>query len=175
MHNGKHVQSLSNQEYNTHKLKPGHSYDYSEFRDADKFHRESKPIKPMLAKMKRLHARAKMNPGSRVIMATARADFDDKHKFLDRFHKDGVEVHGPHRIHVYRAGNMEAPMSVAERKAAVLRKHLQEGGYTEAHLHDDSKENLNAFLKLKKEFPNTKFHAHHVQHDGSSVHHTEEF
>jgi hypothetical protein len=175
MHNGNHVKSLSNQEYNTNKLKPGESYDYSEFRDADIFHKHSKPIKNVIARLKNLHKRAKNNPGSRVIIATARSDFGNKDKFLHRLHSDGIQVHGKDRVHVYRAGNIETPISVAERKAAVIRKHVQEGKYNEVHLHDDSKENLNAFLGLRHEFPNVKFHAHHVKHNGTSTHHTEEF
>ena len=31
--------------------------------------------------------------------------------------------------------------------------------------YDDSVDNLNGFMKLKKQFPEVEFHAHHVQHD----------
>jgi hypothetical protein len=163
-HHGKIIQSLSHDEYNKHKLQHGHHYDFSEFRSSDQFNKE-KPIKPMLAKLKAIHKNVKSHPKSKVIMATARSNFDDKKKFLHHWRKHGVDIDN---IRVERAGNIETHQPVAEKKAEVIRHHLKSGNYREAHLYDDDSKNLDHFLKLRKEFPHTTFHAHHVQPDGTS-------
>lgn len=164
----KHVASLSNAEYNTHKLPPGHHYDFTEFRSAEKFDAESKPNSRMLTKMKKLHARVKA-AGGKVIINTARADFDDKEKFLGTFRRHGVDIDN---IHVHRAGNMKGAGTVAQKKTEIIRRQLKSGNYTHASLHDDSEENLKHFLKLKDEFPHIHFTAHHVKPNGSSRRYT---
>jgi hypothetical protein len=163
-HKGDRVESLSHDEFNKHKLQPGHHYDFSEFRSAHQFQKE-KPIRPMLAKLKAVHKNSKKNPHSKVIINTARADFDDKHHFAKAWAKHGVDIHD---VHVERAGNIHGDHTVAEKKAIVMRKHLNSGHYREAHLYDDDTKNLHEFLKLRHEYPHVKFHAHHVQPDGST-------
>jgi hypothetical protein len=158
----KQVDSLSNSQYNTHELPDGHHYDFTEFRSAEKFAKESKPINRVLDKMKNLHAKAK-KAGGKVIINTARADFDDKDKFLDKFRKHGVDIDD---IHVHRAGNLKTKGTVAEKKASIIRDQLNQGNYSHASLYDDSEHNLKAFLDLKKEFPKVRFNAHHVKPDG---------
>lgn len=166
--NGQVVQSLSNSEYNTHELPAGHSYDFSEFRSAEKFDTESKPNQRMLEKMRRLHDRSKKS-GGRVIINTARADFDDKNRFLDSFRKQNVDIDN---IHVYRAGNMKGDGTVAQKKTSIIRDQLNNGDYSHVTLHDDSTDNLDHFLALKNEFPNVRFIAHHVKPDGKSKRYT---
>lgn len=168
MKGDKQVDSLTNSQYNTHKLPPGHHYDYSEFRSAEKFDAESKPNQRMLSKMKSLHDKTKKSSG-KVIINTARADFDDKDKFLGTFKKHGVDIDN---IHVYRAGNDKGEGTVGEKKANIIRKHLESGKYGNASLYDDSEQNLNHFLNLKKDFPHIKFNAHHVKPDGKSKRYT---
>jgi len=164
-HSGKRVQSLSHNEFNKHQLSKGHRYDFSDFRSSDVFDRE-KPIKPMLAKLKAIHANQRAhNPNSKVIMATARSNFDDKEKFLNTWRKHGVDIDN---VRVERAGNIETHDSTAKKKAQVIRQHLNSGKFREAHLYDDDKNNLHEFLKLHKEYPNIRFHAHHVQPDGKT-------
>ena len=165
---GKTVATLSNSEYNTHQLPPGHEYDYSEFKSAHKFDTESKPVHRMMDKLKGVHSSIKGR--GRVILNTARQDFDDKHRFLDTFRKHGVDIDD---IHVHRAGNIarDQGLTVAQAKNEVIRKHLNTGNYTHVNLYDDSKENLNHFLELSKEHPNVKFKAYHVQSDGRIKHH----
>ncbi len=166
----KTVQRLSSSEYNSHMLPPGHAYDFSEFHDAHKFDTESKPVHRMMDKMKAIHASVKATGRGRVIMNTARQDFDDRHRFLDTFRKHGVDIDD---IHVHRAGNeaiaKKIPVGVA--KNNVIRKHLNTGKYDHVSLYDDSTENLNHFLELSKEHPNVKFRAYHVQPDGKIKHH----
>ena len=161
---GKTVETLSNSEFNDHKLKPGHSYDFHEFRSADKFHRTSQPIHKALNRMKAIHNNIQQHPHSKVIMNTARADFDDRDKFLDTFRKHGVPID---HIHVHRAGNEEDGELPAEKKNVVLRRYLDRHGYGKVHMYDDSRTNLQHFLKLQHEYPNTEFHAYHAQPDGS--------
>jgi hypothetical protein len=163
--NNKTVKTLNNREFNTHELEPGHHYDFSEFRDASKFNKESKPMTGMLAQLNRVHQKAKLglNKGSRVIFNTARADFDDKDTFLDTFKKHGVDIDD---IHVHRAGNIPGDHPPAQKKLHYIRQHINNDGYKEVHFHDDSKSNLNAFLGLQKEYPDVRFHAWHVGEDG---------
>lgn len=166
----KQVASLSNSEYNTHQLPKGHSYDYSEFRSAHKFDTESKPVHRMMDKLKGVHAAVKAKGKGKVILNTARQDFDDRERFLGTFRKHGVEIDD---IHVHRAGNLAQAhgLTVSAAKNEVIRRQLNTGGHTHVSLYDDSKENLQHFLELKKEFPHVKFKAYHVQPDGSIKHH----
>jgi hypothetical protein len=169
---GKTVSKLSNQEFNDHKLKPGHSYDFKEFKSAKKFHDESEPIHPMINKLNAIHKNIKeKGHNSKIIMNTARADFDDKHTFLNKFKKHGIDVND---THIHRAGNIPGNQPPAEKKNVVLRKHLNSGNYHHVHMYDDSKTNLNHFLKLQKEYPKIKFHAHHVTHEGKTRKHIHE-
>ena len=165
---GKTVQKLSNQEYNDHKLPPGHSYDYSEFRSSKKFANESKPIPKMLNKIKAIHKNIKNKIGSnsKVVMNTARADFDNKHKFLNTFKKQGVDVDN---IHVHRAGNIPGNEQPAAKKVSIITKQLKDDPKIGAvHMYDDSKTNLKQFVAMKKTHPHIDFHAYHVQPDGST-------
>jgi hypothetical protein len=153
--NGKKVQSLTNSEFNTHKLPKDHHYDFSEFRSADKFEKTAKPIRKMLSKIKAIHKNNK-----NVEIVTARSDFDDKDKFAGTMKKFGLDIN---QIHVRRAGNL--PMPAAEAKKKIMSDEIKKNGYKEAHLYDDSKENLDAFLSLKKDHPDVTFHAHRVAHN----------
>jgi hypothetical protein len=179
-HKGERVASLSHSEFNDHvkhkKLGKDQHYDFSEFRSAHHFNKE-KPIRPMLAKLKAIHKATQKNPHSKVILNTARSDFDNKHHFAKTWKKFGVNItpkKGENHIHVERAGNDTSNRPIGEKKADIMRKHLKTGKYREAHLYDDDTNNLHHFLKLKKEFPHVEFHAHHVQHDGSTKKYKEE-
>ena len=165
---GRVVQKLSNSEFNDHKLPRGHNYDFSEFRDARKFATTSQPIPKMLNKMKAIHNHVVKVPHSRVIMNTARADFDDKNRFLDTFRRHGVAVDHPEKpIHAHRAGNEPGEDLPAVKKNVVLRRYLDKHPYGSVHMYDDSRTNLHHFLKLRKDYPNTKFNAWHAQPDGT--------
>lgn len=162
------TKTLSNSEYNTHQKHPEDEYDYSEFRSAEKFNKESKPISGMIGKLRNIHSNAKKNPNSRVVINTARADFDDKNKFLDTFRKHGIDIDD---IHVHRAGNLPGDHPVGVKKNMAIKAHLDSNKYRHATLYDDSKENLNHFLDLKKEYPHMEFKAYHVQPNGSVKRH----
>lgn len=156
-HTGNRVQSLSNQDFNTHKLAPGQKYDFSEFRSSDTFTKSSTPIRKMIAKLKAIHRNNK-----NVEMLTARADLDDQPKFARHMKKFGLDIDKD--IHVRRAGNLEG-MKSADAKASVLSGLIKQHGYKKIHLYDDSIDNIKGMLKLKKDHPEVEFHGHHVQHD----------
>ena len=161
---GKIIKYLSNSEFNNHKLKPGQSYDYKEFKNAKKFHDESKPIHPMINKVNKIQKNVSKHPNSRVIINTARADFDDKDKFLDTFRKQGVDID---KIHVHRVGNMTGPDNAASKKVKVVKQYIDQHSHKKVIMYDDSKTNLEALLNMKKEYPDVKFIAFHVKPNGT--------
>lgn len=152
---GNRVRTLTNQEFNSHQLPPGHKYDFSEFRSSDVFTQSAKPIRQMIAKLKAIQKN-----GGKTAIVTARSDLDDQPKFARHMGKYGIDID---KTHVYRAGNTEG--KPADTKAAVISGLIQQHGHNKIHLYDDSVDNLNGFLKLKKLHPEVEFHAHHVQHD----------
>lgn len=153
---GKTVKSLSHDEFNQHKLEPGHHYDFSDFRSSHKF--KVHPIRKILKKMKAIHK----NGGNAEIL-TARSDFDDKHKFAQEWGKVGVNI-GKGGIHVRRSGNLKG-MPPHHAKAKIISDAIRKNGHKEVHLYDDSMDNINSMLELKKHHPDVAFHGHHVQHD----------
>ena len=168
---GKIVRYLSNSEFNNYKLKPGQKFDFKEFRSAKKFHDESKPIHPMIDKMNKIQANVKKHPNSRVIINTARDDFDDKNKFLDTFRKQGVDIDN---IHVHRAGKIPGDELPADKKVKIIKQYIDKHNHKKVIMYDDSKTNLRALLNMKKEYPDVHFIAFHVKPDGSMTKFTEE-
>lgn len=164
MHGARHVESLTHHEFNTHVLKPGHHYDFSEFRSSKKFER-SKPIPKMLNKLQAIHRNIKNKPRHRIILNTARADFDDKPRFLNALKRHGIDTE---KVRVERAGNDASQIPTGEKKARIISRHIETGKYKHVSLYDDDKENLRHFLQLRKQHPNVQFHAYHVHHDGST-------
>lgn len=158
-HMGNRVRTLTNQEFNSHQLQPGHRYDFSEFRSSDVFTKSAKPIRSMIAKLKAIHKNNK-----NVEILTARSDLDDQPKFAKHMKKFGIDID---QIHVRRAGNIEGKRS-HEAKAQIMSQLIAQNGYNRVHLYDDHPGNLEAFLKLKKQHPDVEFNAHHVQHDPES-------
>jgi hypothetical protein len=162
MKDGKLVLTLDNQEYNTYKLKPGESYDYGEFRSAEVFRNTSVPIMKMIEKAKAIIRNA-VNAGSKVIIVTARADFDDKKKFLSTFRRYGIDIDN---VYVERAGNLGLGSS-AKNKRFIFHKYLRKGAYERVRFFDDAMSNITMFKALAKQYPGTYFEAYHVKHDGS--------
>lgn len=162
MKDGKVVQSLDNQAFNTYKLKDGEKYDFGEFTSAEIFQNTSVPIMKMVQKAKAIIRNA-VNAGSRVIIVTARSDFDDKKKFLDTFRRYGIDIDN---VYVERAGNLKLGSS-AKNKRFIFHKYLRSGNYERVRFFDDAMSNITMFKALAKQYPNTSFEAYHVQHDGS--------
>ena len=152
------VHSLNSHEFTHYKLKPGEEFDFGAFRDAREFFEKSKPIIPMINQLKN-----DINTGNKVVMVTARADFNDKELFLDTFRKYGVNMN---KVHVYRAGNMPGKIQTEEKKKIIIRKLLDDGNYNKAIMYDDAVPNLEAFLSLGEDYSDTTFYAWQVSLDG---------
>lgn len=164
MKDGKQVRELTNQEFNTYKLKQGETFDFKQFRSAAKFRAESKPIDRMLSKAKIILKNAQANPKSRVIILTARDDFDDKKTFLATFRDHGLDID---KIRVERAGKMGTKYSPAIQKAIIIYNYLKTGQFGRVRLFDDSMANLKEFLKLKQHFPEITFEAYFAMPNGT--------
>ena len=161
---GKIIRYLSNSQFNHYKLKAGEKFDFKEFKNAKKFKDESKPIHPIINKVKRIQGNINKHPNSRVIINTARADFDDKHTFLDTFRKQDIDID---KIHVHRAGNIAGDDLPADKKVKIIKKYIDKHSHKKVVMYDDSKTNLQALINMKKEYPDVKFIAFHVGPDGA--------
>jgi anion-transporting ArsA/GET3 family ATPase len=159
---GKTIRKLTNQEYNEYKLKPGEEFDYREFRSAENFEKTSIPIWSMIKKARAIIKNA-TKVGSKVIIVTARANFDDKNKFLSTFKRYGIDIDN---VYVERAGNLNLGSS-AKNKRFIFHKYLRGGKYGRVRFFDDAMSNLIMFKALQKQYPDIKFEAYHVKHDGS--------
>jgi len=161
---GKLVKKLSNTEFNDYKLQPGESYDYKEFSDSEKFYKESQPVRKMMDKARAIVRNIEGHPKSKVIIITARTNFNDKKKFLDTFRKHGFAID---KVRVERAGRIEGEFIPAFKKAIIIRNYLRTRQFSRVRLFDDSMSNLKEFLKLKREFPMVTFEAFYANPDGS--------
>src|SRR5210317_943424 len=155
MKDGKLVRELSPLEYNDDKLQPDEEYDYSEFRSAEKFSKTAQPIDKMLDKARNIISLSKSNE-SRVILVTARADFDDKKKIIDIFKRHGIDIKND--VYLERAGNLNLG-AAAKNKKYIIHKHLRRGGYNKVNFFDDSMKNITMFKSLNKEYPEAEFKA----------------
>ena len=156
---GKRVQSLSNQEFNTHKLDKakGHKYDFSEFGSSKTFQKSAKPLKKMIKHMKRQKAR-----GYDTHIVTARSDFDDKKHLAKQLKKHGVDItpnkKGTH-THLHRSGNEEGD-DVGKKKQRVLSRLGKRHGYKKIHMYDDAEKVHKA---THNKTPGVKVKGHMVQ------------
>ena len=122
--NGKVIKKLDNQQFNLYKKKAGEEFDFGEFKNAEVFNRTSTPIARMINKVKVILKNA-IRKGSKVIIVTARPNFDDKELFLDTFRNQGIDID---KIYVERAGNLGSGPA-AENKKVIFRKYLDQKIY----------------------------------------------
>ena len=160
--NGKVIKKLDNQEFNTYKKKAGEEFDFGEFKDAKVFNRTSTPIARMINKVKAILKNA-VRKGSRVIIVTARPNFDNKKLFLDTFRKQGIDID---KIYVERAGNLGGGPA-ADNKKVIFKKYLDQKIYKRIRLFDDAMSNLKMFLSLQKDYPDVSFEAFLAKKNGS--------
>ena len=161
---GKLIKKLSNTEFNNYKLKAGETFDYKEFADSEKFYKESQPVRKMMDKARAIVRNVEKHPKSKVIIITARNNFNDKKRFLDTFRKHGFAID---KVRVERAGRIEGEFIPAFKKAIIIRNYLRTRQFSRVRLFDDSMSNLKEFLKLKREFPMVTFEAFYANPDGS--------
>jgi len=159
--------AISNSEFNTYEWQPGEKPDFKEFRDAEKFNKESTPIPSMVNKMIGILGNVRRNPKSRVIILTARGDFDNKEVFLDTFRKHGINID---MVYVERAGNLNEPnLNIAEKKAIIVRRYLDSKQFDVARLYDDADANLEVFKQLSNEYLEIDFFAYKVDKEGRAI------
>jgi hypothetical protein len=151
---GKKVQSLTNQEFNTHKLDKdkGHSYDFDEFRSSEKFSKAATPNKSMVKKLKK-----QVRRGKPVHIVTARGSFDDQPKFAKHLRRHGIEIDpgkgkGGRHVHVHRAGDMEGS-DIGEKKVKIVKGLMKKHGTSGAEMYDDAAKVHRAFKTSAKETP----------------------
>lgn len=160
---GKPVQSLTNQEFNVHKLDKdkGHSYDFGEFRSSEKFSKASTPNKSMIKKLKK-----QVRRGKPVHIVTARGSFDDQPKFAKHLRKHGIEIDpgkgkGGRHVHVHRAGDMPGS-DIGQKKVDIVKGLMKKHETSGAEMYDDAAKVHRAFkksgLKVKTQMvqPNKK-------------------
>jgi len=157
---GKIVMKLSAAEFNEYKLKSGEEFDYHEFTSAQKFYQEARPIRKILNKLRGILRNIKKRPGSKMIMLTARRNFDNKELFLKTFKKFGIDIDS---IRIERAGNIKAKPETA--KKMIVNKYLKGDKFKRVRLFDDHVGNLKSFLKLQDKYPQVEFSAFLVKGD----------
>jgi hypothetical protein len=118
----------------------------------------------MINTASKLVSSTEKNPLNKVIIVTARANFDNRDKFLSTFRKHGFDID---KVRVERAGNINDNNVPAIKKVIIIREYLKTKHYSRVALFDDSMSNLKEFLKLAKEFPMVRFNAYFAQPDGS--------
>ena len=165
---GKIIKQLNSHDFTHYKLGPGETFDFGAFKDAREFFTKARPIPGMIRQLKQDIA-----TGNRVIMLTARSDFNDRDVFLDTFRRFGIDMD---RVHVYRAGNLAIKAATEEKKKIILKHLLGKEHFDKLIMYDDSVPNLNAFLSLKQDYPYSRFYAWHVDPNGqaSEYHRTDE-
>ena len=129
--NGKIIKRLGNKQYNTYHLMPGESFDFSEFKDARHFRDTSEPIAKAIRKLIAMHKNIKAK-GSKMIVITARSDFDDREIFLDTFRKQGIDIDD---IYVHRSGNLNMPNSAAGTEVVTEKPDFSQASVDETPTH----------------------------------------
>lgn len=171
---GNHVKTLSTSEYNSHKLEPGHSYDYSEFASSHKFAESASPIHKMIR-----HAQRLVEAGHHVHIITARADMEHPHILLSALKQMGLDMD---KVHLHRAGN-EGKNPTHVNKARVLNRvirRLQSQGHNIRRVvgYDDHPANVTSIhdvpanpagQTLKQIHPDVDFRGIQVSHRGQQV------
>jgi len=159
---GKVVKILDNRQYNSYQLKKGESFHYGQFKSAKIFKETSTPIAKVIKRARRIIYFA-TRKGSKVIIVTARQDMDDKKVFKEAFKAQGIDIG---RVYVERAGNV-GKETASENKVVIFKKYLNTGRYARIRLFDDDKNNLNAFMSLKEEYPAVDFSGYKVFKSGN--------
>jgi len=149
---GKEINKLNNQEYNSYKLNDGESFGYGEFRSAKIFNETSIPIPQTVNRIKKMLKIIKETGSkSKIIFLTARADFDSKATFIKTFEDHGINM-DKKNVYVERAGNLETGSTEARKKKIIL-DYLKTGLYRRVRLLDDYEPNLKALLDIRDSLP----------------------
>ncbi|MEK9894066.1 MAG: hypothetical protein VW454_03835 [Pelagibacteraceae bacterium] len=159
---GERVKSLSNQEFNTHKLDKCHKYDFGEFQSAKKFKETSSPNKKVVKDIKRKIAR-----GKNVHLVTARSKFDKPDEFHGHLKKHGINVD---KKNIHYTGGMSKgknkDLDVGKKKVKVVDAIAKKAKAKKAHMYDDAAKVHKGFEGAKKDKPTSmKYKTHMVAPD----------
>jgi hypothetical protein len=158
---GKRVQSLSNQEFNTHKLSPGNKYDFGEFRSAKKFTQTAGSNKKVIAGLKRQQRR-----GKNIHLITARSKFDNPAEFQSHLRKHGIKVP---TSNIHYTGGMKGG-DIGDKKVTVARAVAKQSGAKKVHMYDDAAKVGRAFKAANRETPSSmRMKPHMVKPDEKGV------
>lgn len=156
MKDGKPLKILNPGEFNKYELKPGESFDFSQFRSGKIFRDTFKPISTVLNRAKEIVWNQSENSDS--IILTARSDFNDHKEFLQAFRDHGFPID---HVYVERAGNISnlkpgSPASAHISKGVVLKRYLKTGKYDRVRMWDDHERNLDMLYKVASMYPNVE-------------------
>lgn len=150
------LKRLDPKAFDYYTLKPGESFDFSEFENSKIFFKTAKPIPNVIKIIENiLNEIIELDNGSKLIFLTARSDMNDKRMFLETFLKHGIPVDNKDLIYIERAGNLLMKAHIA--KYIIIKQYLDRNYYDLIRLIDDSDKNISEFLKLKKEYAESEF------------------
>jgi hypothetical protein len=159
---GKRVRDLTNQEYNSYKLEPGHKFDFSDFRKASKLYDTASPNKAMIKDLKRKVRRKKQTE-----IVTARDDFDDKQGVIDFLGKYGINANRG-KVHIRRVGR-RGQDHPAIQKRAELNDLIAQRKHKKVHMYDDAVSVLKGVKGVEADNPGVKVKTHLVKPDPRGI------
>lgn len=157
--NNQVVRQLSTSEWNSYRLKPGETADFSQFRDGKFFFHSAIPLSANLKKAKlALESRDTM-----MITLSARSKTDNKTLFLKKFELYGLNMDRATSHSVFAGG---LNMQTSRAKAHILDKCLATNQFRSIYMYDDHEDNLAQFMKLQPKYNNIEFKAYIVNLKG---------
>jgi hypothetical protein len=138
--NGEVIKKLSSTEYNSYKLQPGESFDYSEFEDEDILNNRSVFLKYWDTLQR------EYKDGTHIGILTARSNKDMFYRF---FKSNGITIKNELVFAINDPKLGLKGSTVEDRKAEVI-KRLAKWGYRTMVFFDDNEANLKTAKKLEK-------------------------
>lgn len=137
--NGEVIKKLSSTEYNSYKLQPGESFDYSEFEDEDILNNRSVFLKYWDTLQR------EYKDGTHIGILTARSNKDMFYRF---FKSNGITIKNELVFAISDPKLNLKGNTIEERKAEVI-KRLAKWGYKTMVFFDDNEANLKTAKKLE--------------------------
>jgi hypothetical protein len=138
--NGEVIKKLSSTEYNSYKLQPGESFDYSEFEDEDILNNRSVFLKYWDTLQR------EYKDGTHIGILTARSNKDMFYRF---FKSNGITIKNELVFAINDPKLNLKGSTIEDRKAEVI-KRLAKWGYKTMVFFDDNEANLKTAKKLEK-------------------------
>lgn len=138
--NGEVIKKLSSTEFNSYKLQPGESFDYSEFEDEDILNNRSVFLKYWDTLQR------EYKNGTHIGILTARSNKDMFYRF---FKSNGITIKNELVFAISDPKLNLKGNTIEERKAEVI-KRLAKWGYKTMVFFDDNEANLKTAKKLEK-------------------------